>query len=144
MLLYGETSVNTSIFVRCWLKTTVNTVLFVIRSKKYRKYRDFGFRIHGTTIITRIITITITTTTITTIITTKITTTLIITRTTKTTITTTRITTTLITTRTTTITTFFLRFLSCCPTFRVPPLKFYNYEELFNLGLIEFDLGFEF
>ena len=60
MLLYGETSVNTSIFVRCWPKTTINIVLSVIRGKKYRKYRNFGFRIHGITIITKTTTITIT------------------------------------------------------------------------------------
>ena len=48
ILLYGETSVNTSVFARCWPKTTVNTVRFATRSKKHRKYRGFGLPIHPT------------------------------------------------------------------------------------------------
>ena len=42
ILLHGETSVNTSVFARCWPKNTVNTVLFTTRGKKHRKYRGFG------------------------------------------------------------------------------------------------------
>jgi hypothetical protein len=47
ILLYGEISVNTSIFARCWLKTTVNTVLFAIGGKKHHKYRGFGLPIRS-------------------------------------------------------------------------------------------------
>ena len=48
MLLYGETSVNTSVFARWWPKTTVNTVLFATRGKKHHKYSGFGLPIHQT------------------------------------------------------------------------------------------------
>ena len=36
--------VNTRVFARHWPKNTVNTVSFVTRGKKHRKYRGFGLR----------------------------------------------------------------------------------------------------